>query len=331
MALKTLEEFNRDFMLERYSAYSSDKPESIPIDMGMAIPQADVSIPIDVDVSIPIDVDVFSSIDVGRETPQADVFRPIDVGVEIPHAQVFEIHRANRLEQPQKPARVAASKRFAPPIANSQPSKKKKRGTVAIISDILFYLAILVVLATTALAGQGDGTPKMILGYADFTVLTSSMEGEIPKGSFILVHRTDSQSLQVGDNITFMRDASTSVTHKIIDIYEDYQDSGDRGFQTKGVHNTNPDKDIVYADKIIGKVVLVIPFVGALLLYLRSNLHLVFIIFGVFILLSFCLRWLFAKTKKRNGQDDIKDLYKAAASGLSVARTARKEVAALHK
>jgi len=285
MVLKSLDEINRDFLVESRSFFGNDTAE------------------------------------------------PISIEVDIPEVEVIEPttaqHIASQTAQQLKPDITAIRKRFTPANAPLRQREKKKRGIVAIVSDTLFYLAILVVLATSAFAGAGDGAPKAILGYSYFTVLSSSMQSEIPKGSFILVQETNPQELKLKDNITYMRDASTSVTHKIVDIYENYQNSGARGFKTQGVQNANPDKEIVYAENVVGKVVLVFPGVGALLLYLRSNIHLVFIIFGLFILLSFGLRGIFAKPKKRGVRRDIniKHLYKAAILSISGARTEKEEVA----
>ena len=135
-------------------------------------------------------------------------------------------------------------------------AENKKRSKASVISGILFYAAVLLILLSALIPGS-NGSPKTIMGYSYFTVLTSSMQDEIPKDSLILVKEVDPQKLKAGDNITYMRDPKTSVTHKIMSIYENYQGSGNRGFQTKGVNNQNPDKDIVNESKVVGKVVLV--------------------------------------------------------------------------
>jgi signal peptidase len=185
-------------------------------------------------------------------------------------------------------------------IFTQQPEqvKRKRHRVLAVISDILFYLAVLTILLLALTSTQKDGERKMFMGYSYFTVLTSSMQDEIPKGSLILVRQTNPQEFEIGDNITFMRDAATSVTHKIIDIYENYQDSGARGFQTKGVNNTNPDKEIVYEANVVGRVILVLPGVGAVIASLKANIYVVFIIFGLCIALSFFIRRLFVQSVK---------------------------------
>ena len=185
-------------------------------------------------------------------------------------------------------------------------SKKKNRSLFGLISDILFYTALFIVMLSVLTSGSKDGAPRMFMGYSYFTVLTSSMQDEIPRGSFILVRETDPQELNAGDNITYMRDASTTVTHKIIDIYENYQNSGARGFQTKGVNNINPDKDIVYEANVVGKVILVLPRVGAIISSLKENIYIVFIIFGLCVALSFLLRRLFVESSKGNPENSGK-------------------------
>ncbi|MCL2774764.1 MAG: signal peptidase I [Oscillospiraceae bacterium] len=175
---------------------------------------------------------------------------------------------------------------------------KKQRSIMTIISDILFYSAILTIMISILTSGSKDGKPRMFMGYSYFTVLTSSMQDEIPKGSFIIVHETDPQKLKIGDAVTYMRDDDTTVTHKIISVYDNYENSGARGFQTKGVNNADPDKDIVYAANIVGKVIFHIPVLGAAVSYLKSNIYIVFVIFGLCIILSFLIRMLFTKSAK---------------------------------
>ena len=177
--------------------------------------------------------------------------------------------------------------------------KNKKRTVIMTAADILFYMAILVTFFTVLTSGSESGKPKSVFGYTYFTVLSNSMMEEIPKGSFVLVKQTDPRELEAGDNITFLRDRYDTVTHKIIDIYENYDNSGARGFRTKGTHNANPDSDIVYEANVIGKVVLVLPGVGAAVAGLGANLHIVFIMFSLCVVLSFSIRGALRYSKKQ--------------------------------
>ena len=72
-----------------------------------------------------------------------------------------------------------------------QKRQKKKRGLFTAISDMLFSLAIIMILFVVLIPGSEGGTPKTILDYSYFTVLTPSMQDEIPQGSFILVKKAD--------------------------------------------------------------------------------------------------------------------------------------------
>jgi len=230
MALKTLEEINRGYILERLSGYSDDSDESIK----------------------PINLTSFET-----EFTEAD--------------------------EP------------APAEESAAQANDKKRGTSAIISDILFYITITMVLFSALASGSGE-TPRVMMGYSYLSVFSSSMQDEIPKGSLILVKQTDPQALQEGDNITYMRDRSTSVTHKIIGIYENYQNSGARGFQTKGVNNSAPDQDIVPAANVVGKAVFHVPVLGSAALYIKDHILLLSVILvgigGLLALLFITLRWM---------------------------------------
>ena len=176
---------------------------------------------------------------------------------------------------------------------------KRSRGIITTISDILFSLAIIIVMFVVLVPGADGDVPKMILNYSYFTVVSPSMKDELPVGSLILVKHVDPMELKVGDNITFVIDRNTTVTHKISEIYENYDRSGARGFQTQGTSNINQDPYIVYESSVVGKVAAVIPYAGAVLSYLNDNVFLLFILFGLCVLLSFLLRGVIKRPKWR--------------------------------
>ena len=217
---------------------------------------------------------------------------PLVIEVELPDS--MKVRRDNKSE--------VKAKTKDPEVHDRQSSPKrstKRRGMFNTISDMLFSLAIIMILFVVLIPGPGDGVPKSIFNYSYFTVETPSMQDEIPQGSFILVKSIDPQELREGDNITYLADHNTAVTHKIVAIYENYDNSGAIGVQTQGVNNANPDREIVYETSIIGKVVFVLPVLGTVLSYLSDNAFLVFTIFGLCVLLSFLLRGKFTKPAKR--------------------------------
>ena len=178
-------------------------------------------------------------------------------------------------------------------------SRRQGRELFAAVSDMLFSLAIIMIVFMVIAPVTGGGTPRGVFDLYCFTVLTPSMQDEIPQGSFILVKKTDPATLHTGDNVTFMADRYTAVTHKIAGIYENYGGSGARGFMTKGVNNPGADHDVVYAANVVGKVVFVLPKAGNVLSYLSDNVFCAFIIFGLCVLLSFLLRGFVQKPQSR--------------------------------
>ena len=174
--------------------------------------------------------------------------------------------------------------------------EKKNKTALAAAADILFYLMVMVMFLSLLTLDTDGGRPKTVLGYSYFTVLGDSMKDEIPRGALIFVRETPGRDLQIGDNITFLRDRHDPVTHKITAVLEG-QDGEGAAFQTKGTNNINPDTDIVYEADIIGRVVFAVPKIGAAIAYLGSNIYIVFIIFGLYLLISFGVRMKFREPK----------------------------------
>ena len=273
MTLKTLDEINREFVAKRFVEDDSSNSSSINNDN-------------------PVYPNRFALFGLNPPGPDA-------------RSEAMRLHEAEELREG---AGVPETKRTGfsfpqlklPQLKLPQLKKevsKEKNSLFIALSDVMFYVALLVILFSM-LASSGGAAPKTMMGYSFFTVQSASMQKEIPKGSFIIVKQTAAEELRIGDNITFMRERGPTVTHKIIDIYEDYPQRGSRGFQTKGVSNAKPDEEIVIDSSIVGKVVLSIPGVGPALSFLSANLHLALIMFVLCIVISFSLRGIFGKTKK---------------------------------
>jgi len=94
---------------------------------------------------------------------------------------------------------------------------------------------------------------------------SGSMSPQIETGDIVIVLKTDPDNLNIGDVIQYMADGYT-VTHRVVDIFET---SDGRYFITKGDANKLPD-DPVKEDRVIGKVIFVLPKVGLIPLYLKK-------------------------------------------------------------
>ena len=155
---------------------------------------------------------------------------------------------------PENPARGAARTQ----------TKQGRAGRIA--GNVLFYaaLAAIVITALCYRVGGGRGS-RNLGGYSIFNVLTESMESVIPRGSLVVTRYTDPYEIKVNDDITFLISEKTSVTHRVVEIIEDFMETEQRGFLTQGVDNDAPDRDPVYAQNVVGKVVWHAPLLGTVL------------------------------------------------------------------
>ena len=152
-----------------------------------------------------------------------------------------------------------------------------------IISDLIFYgILISMVVATLAVSGKNGG-PRMFGPFSAFTVLSGSMEEVIPKGSLVVTRRVNPSELKVGDDITYMVNESTTVTHRIIEIQEDYLSTGQRAFRTQGVMNEQPDTNPVMAVNVVGKVIYHNKMLGTAVKYGQDNWPLVIFFIAIFL------------------------------------------------
>ena len=107
-----------------------------------------------------------------------------------------------------------------------------------------------------------------LAGLDIFTVLSGSMEPAYKTGSVIYVKETDEKDLMIGDVITFYLDDHTIATHRIVRLTEI---NGELAFFTKGDANEVEDAVAVPSGRVVGKVVLTIPYLGYWVTYLQSH------------------------------------------------------------
>jgi len=180
-------------------------------------------------------------------------------------------------------------------------SRSKK---ASIISDVIFYMVLVLMVILAFIFSRGNSNPVGIGGYRIFGVLTSSMESVIPRGSMVLVKETPAMELVVGDDITFLRADNNVITHRIIEIKENYEGSGQRGFVMQGVDNATADTDIVLAGNVIGKVTKSFPQIGTILGALRENIPIVVVFFVALIACSFCLKIFWREKDKEKNEEE---------------------------
>ena len=103
------------------------------------------------------------------------------------------------------------------------------------------------------------------------TVLSGSMEPAIHAGDVVVSSEVNINSIQNGDIITFRyhdeKDPNKCITHRVSEITKD--ENGVK-FKTKGDANEESDMRLVGSSEIIGKVVIVLPYLGYLGNFARS-------------------------------------------------------------
>ena len=162
-----------------------------------------------------------------------------------------------------------------------------------------FYLVVGFILTTSIVSDGRNRHGFHLLGYSSFTVLSDSMQPEIPRGALIITREKDPELIIVGEDITFMRMDNAAVTHRVTEIYDDYLGSGTRAFQTQGLANPDPDVDPVYARNIIGTVVLIVPELGYGLTYLLNNIGSFFLLCTGLVLSETTLRLFLMERKHK--------------------------------
>lgn len=107
-----------------------------------------------------------------------------------------------------------------------------------------------------------------LFGIQSFTVLTGSMEPVYQQNSVVYVKSLLPEEVQVGDTITFYKNADTNevITHRVVGIDEENQK-----FHTKGDANQSEDTEGVAYSRVVGKVVFTVPCIGFFALFVQST------------------------------------------------------------
>lgn len=137
----------------------------------------------------------------------------------------------------------------------------------------------------------GEQQPD-IFGYSVAVVISGSMSDSIEINDMVMIHEEDDYAL--GDVITF-KSGDSLVTHRIIGKTEE-------GFITKGDANNSADLEPVVREDIIGKVILVIPKIGAVIEFIRTPLGMTALVLIGFALIE--LPIIFNKQPERKGETE---------------------------
>jgi len=149
---------------------------------------------------------------------------------------------------------------------------RRKKSIFKIIFDLSSWF-FLIAFAAIVIFTLGSNS-NLFGGYKSFLVQSGSMEPTIMTGDIILVH--SQPQYFINDTITFFCSDNRIVTHRIIKSSNEGEETV---FNTKGDANRSVDSDIATLDKIIGKVILVIPKLGYFVAFAKSLPGLIILIF----------------------------------------------------
>jgi signal peptidase len=124
------------------------------------------------------------------------------------------------------------------------------------------------------------------------TVLTGSMTPKYPVGSMVVIVPVQPVEIKVGDVITFTAE-DRRISHRVMTIEDG--PSG-RAFVTKGDANNVRDQHPVPQENVVGRVMADIPWLGDLLLWIRTPL-------GMGVTASVCAGSLFFGASNRKRRD----------------------------
>lgn len=175
------------------------------------------------------------------------------------------------------------------PEKPDSPKTKKDSVGKKIINNILYFSMLITILMSIMAYKQKENADFSIFGFHIYNVLTDSMKSEIPPGSFVLVKEVDKSTIQIGDDITFYASKQKSITHRVVEVMQDYEGYG-LAFRTKGLDNNEPDKDVVFAENVVGKVKIHIPYLGFIMRFIGENIFTLGGLFAGFLIFLWILK-----------------------------------------
>ena len=177
---------------------------------------------------------------------------------------------------------------------------RRKWQGLKLAGDIAFYgVLVFLVISALFIRATSNGSPRSLAGFSGMIVLSGSMQAEIPKDSLVVARQVDPKTLQIGDDITFMANPTTTVTHRIIGIIENYEGTGQRAFQTQGIMNDEPDAQPVPAVNVVGKVIWHSLIVGQIASFIGEYWIFILFVLAVLIGLTAVLKHIYRKEPKQ--------------------------------
>ncbi len=160
-------------------------------------------------------------------------------------------------------------------------TEKNKKNFLSILFKIIYYLVIsfvclivifLIFYIVSSQIHANDENYKPNISI--YTIVSPSMTPVIKVYDVVInVKVDDPTDIQVGDIITYKSAAANSegmtITHRVVEISR--LPNGTYEYMTQGDNNSEPDSLYVTYDNVIGKEILIIPYIGKLQLLIANQ------------------------------------------------------------
>ncbi len=156
-----------------------------------------------------------------------------------------------------------------------------------------------------------------VSGSTSYTILTSSMEPDLPPGTLVIVKPIDPVDIQIGTVVTYQLDSGDPavVTHRVLEIQGPSLPGDDPSFITKGDANSAPDAQPVMAVQVRGAVWYSVPLIGWVNNLVNGDLRAVIIPVVAGLLLLYA-GWSIVSSRidkrRRRERDDVEELAASA-------------------
>lgn len=158
-----------------------------------------------------------------------------------------------------------------------------------VIKNIFFGISIMIaiLLVFSLVKGKIQGQIPSVAGYRMYIVSSGSMSPAFDTGSLVVVKPEKPAVIEEGDVITFKGAGGNEnlTSHRV--VKRNHTVDG-LTFTTKGDANDVIDPSPILADRLVGKIVLAIPYLGYLMDFIRTREGVLVFILIPIILLILC-------------------------------------------
>lgn len=185
--------------------------------------------------------------------------------------------------------------------------KKKLFTVIKRTAAVLWWCATIAVaiLIIGIIGAKLRGEVPRFFGLSVVNIVSGSMEDTIPEGTYILLHKTDPEKIEVNDVICFYSDDPAIKgypnTHRVLEIV-----NGENGleFVTQGDANPQPDPVTAKADKLIGKHIANLNGMTRFVASLEGNGMLVFMAIMACLCMVFMVTPMFLKSSEQKQEQE---------------------------